>query len=126
MRRWNKKEDEDMNRNQNAVQNPAPSPAQEERQRTAADRRDAPEPHNPLVDDFSFKIVRHVGVLSTSPRGWTREVNIVSWNAKPARLDIRDWAPDHEKMSRGVALNGHETDQLKVLLSAFIPQDCGI
>ena len=109
-----------MNRTQNADPRP----------RTSGDRHDAHEgashAPNPQVDDFSFEIVRHVGVLSTSPRGWTREVNIVSWNTKPARLDIRDWAPDHDKMSRGVALNGHETEQLKVLLSGFVPSDSGI
>lgn len=110
-----------MNRNANAS---APSP--ETRPRTAADRRESTEAHGAQTDDFSFEIVRHIGVLSTSPRGWTREVNVVSWNAKPARLDIRDWAPDHEKMSRGVALNGFETEQLKVILSGVIPQEMGI
>ena len=115
-----------MNRNQNAMQNPVQNPIQDNRPRTAADRRDAQETQRTPADDFSFEIVRHVGVLSTSPRGWTREVNIVSWNAKPARLDIRDWAPDHDKMSRGVALNGLETEQLKVILSGFVPQESGI
>lgn len=112
-----------MNRNPNA-RTDASSP--DTAARTAADRRDAPEARTPQVDDFSFEIVRHIGVLSTSPRGWTREVNVVSWNAKPARLDIRDWAPDHDKMSRGVALNGHETEQLKMILSGVVPQEMGI
>jgi hypothetical protein len=117
-----------MNRTQNTTPNPVQVQAQpqEGKSRTAVDRRDSPEPHTSQPDDFSFEIVGHVGVLSTSPRGWTREVNIVSWNTKPPRLDIRDWAPDHDKMSRGVALNGHETEQLKVLLSGFIPQESGI
>jgi len=115
-----------MYRNANANQTHAPTPAADAPARTAGDRRDVPEPQRSGADDFSFEIVRHVGVLSTSPRGWTREVNIVSWNAKPARLDIRDWAPDHDKMSRGVALNGIETEQLKVILSAFLPQENGI
>ena len=115
-----------MNRTQN--QTPAQTRTQDPAggQKTAADRRETQEVHAATVDDFSFEIVRHIGVLSSSPRGWTREVNIVSWNTKPARLDIRDWAPDHEKMSRGVALNGHETEQLKVLLSGFVPQESGI
>ncbi len=115
-----------MNRNMHAPQSHAPTQSAEAAPRTAGDRRDAPEPPRSSADDFSFEIVRHVGVLSISPRGWTREVNIVSWNAKPARLDIRDWAPDHDKMSRGVALNGLETEQLKVILSGFLPQDSGI
>jgi len=115
-----------MNRSQNGTQIHVPNPSTDAPARTAADRRDAPDPQRSGADDFSFEIVRHVGVLSTSPRGWTREVNIVSWNAKPARLDIRDWAPDHDKMSRGVALNGLETEQLKVILSGFLPQESGI
>lgn len=67
-------------------------------------------------DKVSFNIVESLGVLSTSTNGWTKEVNIVSWNDRPAKLDIRDWNPDHNKMSRGIGLNATETAGLYELL----------
>ncbi len=67
-------------------------------------------------DKVSFNIVESLGVLSTSTNGWTKEVNIVSWNDRPAKLDIRDWNPEHNKMSRGIGLNATETAGLYELL----------
>ncbi|MDN6168036.1 MAG: PC4/YdbC family ssDNA-binding protein, partial [Lactococcus lactis] len=52
--------------------------------------------------DFSYEIIESFGVLSQSPSGWTRELNLVSWNDRPAKYDIRDWSPDHEKMGKGL------------------------
>ena len=54
--------------------------------------------------DFTFVIERHLGVLNRSDNGWTRELNIVSWNNQPPKYDIRDWDPDHERMSKGITL----------------------
>lgn len=77
-------------------------------------------------DQVTHEVARHLGVVSTSAQGWTREVNLVSWNNRPARLDIRDWSPDHTRMSRGVALNGAEVLSLKKLLSDFDVSSSGI
>lgn len=51
--------------------------------------------------DFSFDIKRHIGVLSTTPRGWTKELNLVSYNGGRSKLDIRLWSEDHQKMGKG-------------------------
>ena len=48
-----------------------------------------------------YEIIKSIAVLSTEKSGWTKELNLVSWNEGPAKYDIRDWAPDHEHMSRG-------------------------
>ncbi len=63
-------------------------------------------------DDFRFTIVKHYGVLSTSSRGWTKELNSVSWNDKPPKFDIREWDQEHNRMSRGVTLTRDEILQL--------------
>ncbi len=67
-------------------------------------------------DRVSFNIIESLGVLSTSTNGWTKEVNVVSWNDRPAKLDIRNWDPDHNKMSRGIGLNATEVAGLYELL----------
>ena len=61
---------------------------------------------------LEFEIVKHVAVLSTSPKGWTKELNLISWNGGSVKWDIRDWSPDHEKMGRGVTLTGNEMTAL--------------
>ena len=65
--------------------------------------------------DFSFDIKRHIGVLSTTPRGWTKELNIVSYNG--GKLDIRLWSEDHQKMGKGITLVREEADILYALLT---------
>lgn len=67
--------------------------------------------------DIKFDIVEELGVLSESPKGWTKELNLVSWNGGDPKYDIRDWAPDHEKMGKGVTLTKEEAKELYILLS---------
>lgn len=61
---------------------------------------------------ISYKVIANVGTLAKYQSGWSKEVNIVSWNEGPAKLDIRDWSEDHEKMSRGITLNADEVQRL--------------
>lgn len=63
--------------------------------------------------DFHYEIVESYGVLSESPSGWTKELNLVSWNGREAKYDIRDWSPDHEKMGKGLTFTKEELDLLK-------------
>jgi hypothetical protein len=66
--------------------------------------------------ELKFEIVKELGVLSEGTRGWQKEINMVSWNDRKAKLDIRDWSPDHLKMGKGVTLNTEEVKMLKELL----------
>ena len=66
--------------------------------------------------DFKYYIVEEIGVLSENGRGWTKELNKVSWNGGAPKYDLRDWAPDHEKMGKGITLTEEEAQKLKELL----------
>jgi hypothetical protein len=66
--------------------------------------------------EIKFEITEHVGVLSESAKGWTKELNLVSWNEKPPKYDLREWSPDHEKMGKGITLSKEEMAKLKELL----------
>ena len=55
--------------------------------------------------EIEFKIVEHIAVLEQHESGWSRELNVVSWNGGEPKLDIREWSPDHERMTRGITLN---------------------
>ena len=66
--------------------------------------------------DIKYEIIKHIGKLSESSRGWTKELNIIYWNGGVPKLDIRDWAPEHEKMGKGITLSEEEAEKLAGLL----------
>ena len=66
--------------------------------------------------DINYKIVEECGVISSGKGGWTKELNLISWNGGKPKYDIRDWAPEREKMGKGVTLTEDELDALKILL----------
>ena len=57
---------------------------------------------------IKYDIVKEVGVVSENSSGWTKEINLISWNDRAPKYDIRDWAPGHEKMGKGVTLSADE------------------
>ncbi len=67
--------------------------------------------------EIKFTITEKIGVLSESSKGWTKELNLVSWNDYPSKYDIREWDPDHQKMGKGVTLNKEEMRILKELIN---------
>lgn len=67
--------------------------------------------------DLKFAIIEHYGILSESEKGWTKELNLVSWNEHTAKYDIRDWSPDKLKMGRGITLSQEEFLALKKVLN---------
>lgn len=69
--------------------------------------------------EFKYEITQELGVLSESKSGWTRELNLISWNGAEPKYDIRDWAPNHEKMGKGIALSAGEIEKLKSILEKF-------
>jgi hypothetical protein len=66
--------------------------------------------------DLKFEIKESLGVLSESAKGWTKELNLVSWNDREPKFDIREWDPEHQKMGKGITLNREEIVALKKLL----------
>ena len=70
-------------------------------------------------DEFHYEILNHIGTLSTSNTGWSKELNVVKWNEANPKIDIRDWDMEHEKMSRGASLNVKEAEKLRELLADY-------
>lgn len=66
--------------------------------------------------EISFEIIETLGVLSTSTKGWTKELNLISWNGREPKYDLREWSPEHDKMGKGVTLSKEELDALKGIL----------
>ena len=70
--------------------------------------------------DIKYEIAETFGTLSESSRGWTKELNLVSWNGAAPKFDLRDWAPGHEKMGKGTTLTSQEAEKLYELLGAAL------
>lgn len=69
------------------------------------------------MNQINYEIKKHIGIISEIKNGWTKELNLVSWNDNDPKYDIRDWDPKHEKMSRGITLTEEEAYELSIMLS---------
>ena len=69
------------------------------------------------MSEFTYEIVEEIGVIFENEKGWKKELNLISWNGGEPKYDIRDWAPNHEKMGKGITLTEEEAKQLYLLLS---------
>lgn len=67
--------------------------------------------------DIKYEITKHIGVLSEGAKGWCKELNLISWNDREPKYDIREWSPEHEKMGKGVTLSEEEVVKLRELLN---------
>lgn len=72
--------------------------------------------------DIKYEIIEELGVLSESAKGWKKELNLISWNRAEPKYDLRDWAPNHEKMGKGVTLNEEEVKTLYKILGKIAEQ----
>ncbi|QOY37894.1 YdbC family protein [Anaerobacillus isosaccharinicus] len=67
--------------------------------------------------EIKFDIEETFGEISESAKGWKKELNLISWNGRPAKFDLREWDPNHQKMGKGITLSKEELKALKVLLN---------
>ncbi|MBR1811646.1 MAG: hypothetical protein IJ766_08395 [Clostridia bacterium] len=67
--------------------------------------------------EFSYEITEELGVIAEGRGGWAKELNLVSWNGREPKYDIRDWAPGREKMGKGISLTAEELKGLRDLLN---------
>lgn len=68
------------------------------------------------MPELKYDIIKKIGVLSESSKGWTKELNSISWNGRNPKYDIRDWDPEHKKMGKGITMTEEELSKLKELL----------
>ena len=69
--------------------------------------------------DIKYEIVKKIGVLSKAASGWAKELNLISWNDREPKYDLRDWSADGEKMGKGITLSRDELLALRELLNSM-------
>ena len=84
-----------------------------------------------MAKEFTFEIKQNLGVIYSTRRGrkegdaWLKEVNLVSWNEAPTKVDIRDWNEDHTRMSKGIALSESEAREVMEILTDYFNRKDG-
>ena len=63
--------------------------------------------------EIKYEIIEEIKVLSENTNGWTKELNLVSWNGSKPKYDIRDWSPEKDRMAKGITLTEEE---MKILV----------
>ena len=66
--------------------------------------------------ELKYEIAEELGVLSENEKGWRKELNLISWNEREPKYDIRDWNPNHDRMSKGITLTKEEAEALYEIL----------
>ncbi len=69
--------------------------------------------------ELKFEITEHIAVIGENARGWSRELNMVSWNDREPKYDLRDWSPDHTKMGKGLTMTADELAALRDILDGL-------
>ncbi len=72
------------------------------------------------MSEIKYEIVKKIGVLSKAASGWAKELNLISWNDREPKYDLRDWSADHEKMGKGITLSKEELSALRELLNKIV------
>ena len=68
---------------------------------------------------IKYDIEKEIGIISQSSNGWNKELNLVSWNNRESKYDIRDWDENHQKMGKGLTFTREELLSLKELLNSI-------
>ena len=69
------------------------------------------------MSDFKYEIIKEIGIISERKGGWSKQLNLVSWNDAEPKYDIRDWSPNREKMGKGISLSASELQALTDMLN---------
>lgn len=69
--------------------------------------------------EIKFELKEEIGVISENPKGWTKEINLISWNDREPKYDIREWNPDHDRMTKGLTFTKEELVELKNILNGL-------
>ena len=72
------------------------------------------------MPESKYEITQSIACLSEEKNGWTKELNLVSWNGNAPKYDIRSWSADHSKMGKGITLTKEELVQLASVLQELL------
>ena len=64
------------------------------------------------MKEIQYEIKQEIAVLSKSDSGYTKEINLISWDGAETKYDIRSFSPNREKCGKGITLTETEAKEL--------------
>lgn len=86
-----------------------------------AERRERKE-----MQKITCEVIEHVATISEASNGFSLELNKISYDGKPAKLDLRRWKAllrGDKKMLKGVTLTREEAEALRDALNEVLRED---
>lgn len=69
-----------------------------------------------MKKEVTFEIIKNLILLEEYKNGWTKEINLVSWNDKDPVIDIRTWGKNKEVIGKGITLTDEEFKRIRKLI----------
>lgn len=75
-----------------------------------------------MAKEFTYEIKKRIGKLGEDSK---KQLNIISWNGKEAKIDIRDFfeKDGEERCGKGISLTNDEAKKLVELLTEYMDDD---
>ena len=73
--------------------------------------------------NYDFKIIKEIGVVSEKTNGWKLELNLVSFNGRDAKYDLREWRNDHKELRSGVRFSESDLKPLMEIISSYLEEE---
>ncbi|WP_088051872.1 YdbC family protein [Virgibacillus dakarensis] len=68
-----------------------------------------------------WDVIEEIAILHESQAGWTKELNIISWNGDEPKYDVRWWNADKSRLGKGFTFTAEELSKLKEIIDTKIP-----
>ena len=65
---------------------------------------------------MTMEVIKKIAMISGSETGFRKELNLVSWNGKEPKIDLRKWSPEGIAL-RGLTLTEDEAKELQKALN---------
>ena len=72
---------------------------------------------------LSCEITRTIAIMGLNDKGFSKEINLVSWNGADPKYDIRNWHPGRERCGKGITLSEEEAHALMDALKEVFGDD---
>ena len=69
------------------------------------------------MNQINYEIKEHIGIISENKNGWTKELNLVSWNDNDPKYDIIGTLHMTKCHRGGITLTEEEAYELSIILS---------
>lgn len=60
---------------------------------------------------MTMNVIKKIAVISDEDKGYRKELNLVSWNGREPKYDLRNWSPEGQAL-KGLTMSEKEAKEL--------------